>query len=297
MKLSIVLTNYNYSCYLPEAIESVLMQRFSDYELIIIDDASTDHSSEIIRKYAKQDKRIKFIEHKQNLGVCCSLNNGFQASAGEYFHGFSADDKYQPGFLEKTLNHLEKHPDIGLCCSDYGYFYTQKPNDILTNKLIDTATFPQVFSPRKIVSAFRDDHFWIPGHTTIAKRALIKKYGCYNPNLHAKMDWFLFHSIALCEGAGYIPETLSTMRLHPHTYSSQCSKNTTIQKEMHKTLFECLEDSKHLQLKDKFKKSALLGFLFKDIQALKHPKLWSFYPPLIQKSIRYRMKNLMKSEK
>jgi len=292
MRITIVLTSYNYGHYIPEAIESVLVQSFSDFELIIVDDASTDDSCDIIHDYAKQDKRIQVIEHKKNVGINETVYDGFNAAKGLYFHALSADDRFLPCFLEKSLKLLEQNPQIGLCCSDYGYFYENESTKVLTNNLIDSANHPLVFSPLNIVSVFRRSNFWIPGHTTIVKRKLMTDYGFYNSRLFSLVDWFLLHKIALFEGAGYIPETLATMRLHANSYSSSCHTNKTIKKDMYFNLLKILESPENIELRKKYKKAALLGFAFKDIEALKHPKLWSFYPYLIRKSLRYRWKKL-----
>jgi glycosyltransferase involved in cell wall biosynthesis len=73
-KVSVLMPNYNCEKYLPEAIESILSQSFTDFEFIIIDDGSTDKSWEIIQKYAEKDERIIAIKNKENLKICKTLN-------------------------------------------------------------------------------------------------------------------------------------------------------------------------------------------------------------------------------
>ncbi len=93
--LSIILDNYNYAIYLKQAIESVLFQTYTDFELIVVDDGSTDGSREIIEKYAAQDSRIKPI-FKPNGGQASAFNAGFAASQGEIICFLDSDDYFAP---------------------------------------------------------------------------------------------------------------------------------------------------------------------------------------------------------
>src|SRR4030042_1873242 len=83
-KVSVLIPAYNGEKYIEEAIDSVLNQTFTDFELIISDDKSTDKTEKIIRQYAKKDKRIKFIKNSTNLGCCKNINSLILTSCGEY---------------------------------------------------------------------------------------------------------------------------------------------------------------------------------------------------------------------
>ena len=111
--VSVVMPVYNGEKYLAEAIESILAQTFSDFELIIVDDGSTDGSGEIIRSYEKRDKRIRVIQHESNLGVSVARNTGIAAAAGEYVAFTDCDDVSLPRRLEKQTAFLNANPRIG----------------------------------------------------------------------------------------------------------------------------------------------------------------------------------------
>src|SRR5215831_13102998 len=111
--VSVVLPVYNGEKYLAEALDSILQQTFNDYELIVIDDGSTDRSSAIIESYVKKDRRV--IVHRQdNCGLIMSLNQGSSLARGKYIARMDADDVSLPQRLEKQLDYLEQRPDIGL---------------------------------------------------------------------------------------------------------------------------------------------------------------------------------------
>lgn len=110
--VSVVMSVYNDERFLREAIESILNQTFSDYEFIIIDDGSTDGSSEIISEY--NDSRIFYIR-QGNHGLPYALNKGIGMSKGKYVARMDADDISHPQRLEKQYNYMENHPDVFLC--------------------------------------------------------------------------------------------------------------------------------------------------------------------------------------
>jgi len=113
-KVSIIMPVYNAEKFLDEAINSLLNQSLEDFELIIIDDQSTDHSLSIIRKYKKKDKRIVFLRNKQNLGCVNTRNKGLKIAKGKYIAVMDSDDVSLKDRLEKQVKYLDKHPDIYL---------------------------------------------------------------------------------------------------------------------------------------------------------------------------------------
>jgi len=114
-KASILIPTYNYARYLPEAIESVLAQDFTDYELIVSDDASTDDSADIIRRYAARDSRIRATFHPANLGMVANWNWCLGQARGEYVKFLFGDDRLTaPHALRRFVTMLDTHPQAAL---------------------------------------------------------------------------------------------------------------------------------------------------------------------------------------
>ncbi|MBR3510480.1 MAG: glycosyltransferase family 2 protein [Alphaproteobacteria bacterium] len=113
-KISVLMSAYNTEKYIAESIESILNQTFKDFEFIIINDGSTDKTAQIIKKYAKQDKRIKFIDCKKNAGLIAALNKGLELCRGKYIARMDADDISVPTRFEKQIKYMEKHPECGV---------------------------------------------------------------------------------------------------------------------------------------------------------------------------------------
>lgn len=112
-EITVLMSVYNGEKYLKEAIESIINQTFKDFEFLIINDASTDSSVDIIKGF--NDKRIVLIENKENLGLTKSLNKGIKLSKGKYIARMDADDISLPHRFEKQFEFMEENPDITLC--------------------------------------------------------------------------------------------------------------------------------------------------------------------------------------
>lgn len=117
--ISIVLPTYNGSKYISTSIESCLGQSFRDFELIIVNDCSTDNSAEIIEAYAAKDGRIKVIHNEHNKKLPLSLNTGFDAAEGKYHTWTSDDNYYAPNALQELINMLEADTSIDFVYTDY----------------------------------------------------------------------------------------------------------------------------------------------------------------------------------
>ena len=113
-KISLIMSVYNGENYLAEAIESVINQSFTDWELIVINDCSTDSTGEILAKYASQDARVKVYTNEVNLRLPSSLNKALELAEGKYIARMDADDICLPDRLQKQNDFMEKNGDVAL---------------------------------------------------------------------------------------------------------------------------------------------------------------------------------------
>lgn len=285
--LSILIPNYNHARYLTDCLSSVLQCPSQDLEILVIDDASTDNSIEIIESFAEKDPRIKVIKNDQNKGVNKTLNHGLSLVSGEYVFGLSADDRVLPLFFADMLPILKAHPEIDLCSSDFAYFDNDTPDKIERTQLLKTSEPYLILSPKDTLEIFRTTSFWIPGHTSIIRTALALKFGGYREELKHYSDFYLFHKIALTSPIAYIPKKLSAMRIVGGSYSSNCLANRQLRQAAQKNLLNrVLKD----EAKDLFAKSTVLSpilrsYLFK---AMLRPKYWPFIFHFIRKKLIYQ---------
>lgn len=151
--ISIVVPVYNASRFLDETIKTVLDQTYEDWELVFIDDCSTDNSQEIIKQYMKKDKRIKYFRQEQNGGPALARNKGIDESKGNFLCFLDADDLWDKDKLEKQLNFMiEKQVAFSYTSYEFATFDGTKTGkkviakekmnykQILKNNIISTIT-------------------------------------------------------------------------------------------------------------------------------------------------------------
>ena len=169
--ISIIVPVYNTEKYLEKCIDSILHQEFTDFELILVDDGSTDSSSTICDHYERLDPRVKCM-HRPNQGQSAARNYGLQFSTGKYI-GFVDSDDYVSPLLFKTLynNIIAYHCDLSICGIALEY-----PNQTVCSEFPD-GEFPKVLSQKEaLIDVCKDNGFGVYPCNKLFKRELLEKY-------------------------------------------------------------------------------------------------------------------------
>jgi len=116
-ELSVCIATYNYGRFLRQCIDSILNQSFTDFELIVCDNASSDDTNDIIQSYS--DKRIRYYRHEANIGPQANFNHAIKLARGRYIRLMCADDVLLPDVLEDQISILENHPEVGVVSCDF----------------------------------------------------------------------------------------------------------------------------------------------------------------------------------
>lgn len=127
--ISVVMPLYNAERFVGESIESLMAQTLSDFELIVIDDCSTDGSAAVVEELQRRDPRIKLLRNERNLGAASTRNRGLDAARGEFIAFLDADDICIPERFEKQIAFLKAHPGVDVCGSYYLIFNDQSDRD------------------------------------------------------------------------------------------------------------------------------------------------------------------------
>jgi len=125
-KVSVLMPAFNCEQHIGEAIDSILHQSFEDFELLVVDDHSTDSTSSIIREYRNGDARIRSVLNAEGKGIVGALNTGLGSARGEYIARMDADDISLPDRLRKQYDFLEAHRDIAVCGANMELFGAQQ---------------------------------------------------------------------------------------------------------------------------------------------------------------------------
>ena len=126
-KVSVIIPCYNYAHFLPEAIASALAQEAIEPEVIVVDDASTDESAAVARRFANQNSRVSVLCHRQNSGQVIAFNNGYALATGEFIVRLDADDMLTPGSLSRAVALFDAFPSVGLVYGHPRHFRTKNP--------------------------------------------------------------------------------------------------------------------------------------------------------------------------
>lgn len=122
MKVSILLPAYNASLYLQQALDSIIEQTFNDFEVLLIDDGSSDNTSDIAREYSNRDVRIKYYKNEQNMGLIKTLNKGLMLAKGEYIVRMDSDDIMIKDRLHKQVVFMDANPECIVSGGQIRYF-------------------------------------------------------------------------------------------------------------------------------------------------------------------------------
>jgi glycosyltransferase involved in cell wall biosynthesis len=292
--LSVIIPLYNMAEYLKEAVASVLSQTWGDFEIVIINDGSTDHSLNVVEELCKKDSRIRFFTNAKNSGAIFTVNRGIQEAKGKYIHLLAADDKLLlPTFFEKMVPPLEAHPQIPMSTSDHGTFHDGS-NQIYIHRVfphLDSLTF---IPPEEFVALCHTEtiQYWLFAMGTIFRRELFFKYGFFRSDLPVLSDWYLIHLFALKKGCFYLPGTYVAWRFRGSGNLYHHMKKTEV---IH--LLRLISRSR--EERRLFNKSRLLGCYIKQqlTQIALRPQLWNFIFPFIQRKLEntakkfFRLKN------
>lgn len=203
MKISVILPCYNNAKYLNEALTSVLQQSYADFELIIIEDGSTDNSREIIKGFT--DPRIKLLEHKTNLGIVISLNEGIKIAQGEYIARMDADDVMLPGRLGRQAEFLDQNPKVAVVGS---YAETIDEN----NNFLGYYDYPPLND--KAIRRMLLTHNPFIHPSTMLRRNLLLASGGYKNNFNHIEDYELWTRLLQFGQGANLPERLIKYRLN-----------------------------------------------------------------------------------
>ena len=270
-KISIIMCNYNYACFLHDSLGSIVNQTQPPFECIVIDDCSTDNSVEIIKEYQKKNTFIKFHQNEQNKGVMYTANHGLKLTKGNYIYFFSSDDFCSKDFIEKTTKLLIKYPNAGLCCSMPCF---SKENGEFSHAVIPPNETKEGYISSSSLESLFEKGFFLAGHTAVTKKTFLLDVNGMIPELKWHCDWFALSAIGFRHGICFIPEKLAFMRVHSRAYSSSFMIWNE-QKKVIKEILKLLNTEPFKDVKDKFFKSrALLYQPYVTFYLITHSKYW-----------------------
>lgn len=219
--VSVIMPAYNAVEYAEQAVESILNQTYKRFEFIIVDDASTDSTSKILKNFKEKDKRITLIRNRENLGVTKSLNKALAKASGKYIIRMDADDWSYPERFQMQIDLMKTHPNVVVSGS-----YIEVCDSNLKTKYIRKYPHDDVNIRKHI---FRYSPFAHPA--TIWKAEVLKKER-YNEAINVAQDYELYFRVGKIGKFMNLEKPLLKLRMHKQSISTTMSnaqlKNTIL---------------------------------------------------------------------
>lgn len=213
-KVSVIIPSYNSAKYLSEAIDSALNQTFKDFELIVVDDGSTDNTAEILSKYGNKIRCFS----QENKGVSAARNRGIRESKGEYIAFLDSDDIWLPKKLELQMQKLSNNPEYTWSYCDKISVFEDGIKEEDNNNLI------------KPLEGYIFDHLlvknFIPTPSVIIKRGCFESAGLFDENLLHLEDYDLFLRLAKDYPISFVNKKLFIRRVHQNSICRTWKKIT-----------------------------------------------------------------------
>jgi glycosyltransferase involved in cell wall biosynthesis len=221
--VSIIITTYNYAHMVATAIESALGQDYPNFEVVIMDNASTDDTPAVIRAYAA-DPRVRYIRNPENIGLTPNHNAGLREARGQYVSFLSADDWLMPSFVSRAIRYYQDHPDVDVLYSGT-YLADESGNLKLFRKMLGEP--PARFAGRNEFAALLAEGCHICFPSMLVKREHFERYGDLDPSIKAADYEIVIRWAAAGLCFAHDPEPTCVVRLHPNQNSGQINYTET----------------------------------------------------------------------
>ncbi len=190
--VTVAIPTHNRAKSIGNAIQSVLDQTFTDLELLVLDDASTDETAAVYASF--DDPRLRYLKNPTNIGMTANWNRGFELARAPYVSLLHDDDTWSPGFLERTVRMFREHPEAGIvhCAS---------------GSLLGLPKADRLYTPEEALDRLRRRNE-VPTEGVVVRRDAWEEAGGFRDRWPYTMDWELWLKIAARHPVGYVAEVL-----------------------------------------------------------------------------------------
>lgn len=217
-KISIVLPTHNGERWLAESIQSIILQSEIDWELIVVDDFSSDGSYDVARYFAAKDSRISIIRNGENKKLPASLNIGFSEANGKYLTWTSDDNLYKPDALKKMANYMDLHPGVDLAAFNM---------DVINDEGEFLYEWSSLWPARRVIDLA---HGCNVGAAFIYSRNTLSNIGVYDEKMFCAEDYEYWIRVALNGRIDYVDE-VNVYKYRLHSNSLTASKEHLVKQK------------------------------------------------------------------
>jgi glycosyltransferase involved in cell wall biosynthesis len=217
MHVTVIIRAYNRAYIIKDAIASALAQTHKDMDVLVVDDASTDNTQQIVE--ALGDPRISYVRHSQNRGVSGAANTGIKTAKGDATALLDSDDLWKPDMLETLAGFLERHESAGAVFCD---IEVRRKDDVIPSLAKETPGFQTLLSRSEQRGEYLFDQremylcliesLPIKPTAMVVRRAVFDEIGGFNEKLRSAEDWDMYLRMSKAVRIGYVDRVLATQR-------------------------------------------------------------------------------------
>ena len=228
--ISIITASYNYQDYIKDTIDSVLAQTYPNWELIIVDDGSTDDSVNVIKSYCEKDSRIKLFQHENgiNKGLAETVKLGIEKSSSDWIVFLESDDTITPDYLEEKIQVIQENPDVEFIFNGINCFGDEERISSMTDYFNEQkATIKKHKNPDNYLRVFEKINVVPTFSCIMLKKKLFDDIDFNSPH-RASLDWYLWVQIAKNHDFYYMDKQLTNWRMHKTSYINSKNKSRDV---------------------------------------------------------------------
>jgi glycosyltransferase involved in cell wall biosynthesis len=285
--VSIITIFWNAQTYIQEAIDSAIAQTYDHWELLLIDDGSSDRSTEIAQHYReKYPEKIRYLDHPdhQNLGMSAARNLGIRSAKGKYLSFLDADDLWLPNKLEQQVSILESQPETAFLCSPAQWWYSWKDSENNQSDFVqqlDVSPNTIVQPPTLLLQFLQNE--WASLCDLLVRREVVEQIGGYETSFKGMYEDQAFHAKLCLQSQSFVTQQCwYWYRQHP----AACTALTHQAKQWRTARYTFLNWLEGYLVEQGFQNTEIWQVLQQEIWPFRHPILFR---------VSHRVQSLMKT--
>ena len=265
-RISIIIPNYNHSALIESSVKSCYEQNLPAYEIIVVDDGSTDNSLEILNNLQKSVPTLKVHSSKENFGAIHAINIGARIAEGEILLIRSADDILDINAIKCATEAYEQFPDTKIAFGEVLFFHEDISNG--TKETLALSSEVRFLSPNDLMQAWKPD-FNLPDPACFVRKTAFFEQGCLLEEAKWYSTWLCFTSIALQYGLTFIPLIMNSFRVDANSYGTINLRNRDVQRDVLRFLVNQVMNFDR-NLREKFLESGAFTIFGEPLKDLLH---------------------------
>jgi glycosyltransferase involved in cell wall biosynthesis len=261
--ISVIIPAYNYGRFISQAIESVRVQTYANWECIVVDDGSSDNTQQVVAHSVGKDGRFRYVR-QENAGLAAARNTGIAHSKGDYVQFLDADDLLESRKLERQIEFLKQHNDVDIVYGDVRYFRTGNPEQLLFSQSGENAPWvvPLSAKGKDVLLTLLKNNFMVVS-SPLLRRSVVTDVGLFDGGVKGVEDWDYWLRCAIRDKRFHFQDTEDSrtlIRIHPNSMSTDARLMLRSTLRMHRQLDAAINDREASKL-NRERMAERVGFL------------------------------------